>query len=173
MPWELESVNVHLVELDEGYMLIDSGVGDRGVLSKRSKRRWPSAAFEWSDIRMLCLTHLHPDHIGLSWKILELTGARLVMHRAEAEYLDAGVARKPGAVFRRGHAQSPACRRRCEAKMERAMRDVRRQFRTHQPDWILEGGETHSGARRNASKWCGLRAIRPAMCACIRRSIAT
>ena len=47
---------------------------------------------------MLCLTHLHPDHIGLSWKILDLSGARLVMHRAEAEYL-ALVARESRAPF--------------------------------------------------------------------------
>jgi len=26
MPWELESVNVHLVELEDGYLLVDSGV---------------------------------------------------------------------------------------------------------------------------------------------------
>jgi hypothetical protein len=26
MPWELEAVNVHLVELDEGYLLVDSGI---------------------------------------------------------------------------------------------------------------------------------------------------
>ena len=27
MPWELESVNVHLVDLDDGYLLVDSGIG--------------------------------------------------------------------------------------------------------------------------------------------------
>ncbi len=26
MPWELESVNVHLIELDEGFLLVDSGI---------------------------------------------------------------------------------------------------------------------------------------------------
>jgi len=26
VPWDLKSVNVHVVELDDGYMLIDSGV---------------------------------------------------------------------------------------------------------------------------------------------------
>ncbi len=47
MPWELESVNVHLVELDEGYLLIDSGIATEecfDALAKALEERnigWP------------------------------------------------------------------------------------------------------------------------------------
>ncbi|MBZ5605419.1 MAG: MBL fold metallo-hydrolase, partial [Acidobacteriia bacterium] len=86
MPWELETVNVHVIDLDDGYLLVDSGIATEecfGALEDSLKK----IGITWRDIRMLLLTHLHPDHIGLSWKILELSGAKLVMHRAEAEYL--------------------------------------------------------------------------------------
>src|SRR5579862_2646512 len=86
MPWELESVNVHLIELDQGFLLVDSGIGTEECFDS-FQSALDDRKIKWTDIRALCLTHLHPDHIGLSWKILELSGARLLMHRAEAEYL--------------------------------------------------------------------------------------
>jgi glyoxylase-like metal-dependent hydrolase (beta-lactamase superfamily II) len=140
MPWELESVNVHLVDLDDGYMLVDSGIGTpecfdvlAGALAERK--------IEWRQIRLLCLTHLHPDHIGLSWKILDLSGARLIMHRAEAEYL-ALVARESRAPFFDEAMLKSGVPADLEVKMDRALKDVRRHFKEHSPDWLLEGGES-------------------------------
>jgi len=139
MPWELETVNVHLVELDEGYLLIDSGIGT-GECFEALESAFKERAVEWADIRMLLLTHLHPDHIGLSWKILELTGARLLMHRVEVEYLDL-VSRESRAPFFSDAMVKAGVPAELQAKLDHALRDVRRQFRPHRPDWILEGGE--------------------------------
>src|SRR5262249_55650549 len=97
MPWELESVNVHLVQLDEGYLLVDSGIATEECFES-FEDALGKLKVKWTDIRLLCLTHLHPDHIGLSWKILGLSSARLLMHRAEADYL-ALVARESRAPF--------------------------------------------------------------------------
>jgi glyoxylase-like metal-dependent hydrolase (beta-lactamase superfamily II) len=143
MPWELETVNVHLIELGDsvskGYMLVDSGIGTPesfDTLAAALEER----GIQWSDIRMLLLTHLHPDHIGLSWKILELTGAKLLMHRTEVEYLNL-VSRENLAPFFMAAMRNAGVPADMQSKMDHAMRDVRRQFRPHQPHWILEGGE--------------------------------
>jgi len=139
MPWELETVNVHLIELDEGYLLIDSGIATpecfEALEAALSERK-----IKWSDIRMLFLTHLHPDHIGGSWKILELTGAQLLMHRSEVEYLDLVSCESRAPFFDRAM-RDAGVPEEMQSRMDLAMRDVRRQFRPHRPHTILEGGE--------------------------------
>jgi glyoxylase-like metal-dependent hydrolase (beta-lactamase superfamily II) len=140
VPWELKSVNVHLVDLDEGYMLVDSGVATQDcfqVLQAALEQR----GIAWPDVRTLLLTHYHPDHIGLSWKILELTGARLVMHRADAAYLGE-LARVNGVPWYAEVMRTGGVPPELAAGMEGALRANRPRFRTHQPDQILEGGET-------------------------------
>jgi glyoxylase-like metal-dependent hydrolase (beta-lactamase superfamily II) len=89
---------------------------------------------------MLFLTHLHPDHIGLSWKILELSGARLVMHRAEADYLEM-VTRESRNPFFAQAMKKAGVPEDLQERMERSMRDIRRQYHPHDPDWVVEGGE--------------------------------
>lgn len=139
MPWELETVNVHLIELDEGYLLVDSGIATAEcfeALESALRER----GIAWTDVKMLLLTHLHPDHIGLSWKLLELTGARLLMHRVEVEYLDL-VARESRAPFFAAAMLNAGVPDDMQARMDHAMKDVRRQYRAHRPGWVLEGGE--------------------------------
>jgi glyoxylase-like metal-dependent hydrolase (beta-lactamase superfamily II) len=138
-PWELESVNVHLVALDEGFLLVDSGIATEECFETLAAGL-EEAGVNWPDIRMLCLTHLHPDHIGLSWKILELSGARLLMHRAEVEYL-ALVASESRPPFFAQAMLAAGVPEDMQTRMDHAMRDVRRNFREHHPHWLLEGGE--------------------------------
>lgn len=139
VPWDLKSVNVHLVELDEGYMLIDSGVA-----TPECFRVLEAALIEhgvqWTDVRTLLLTHFHPDHTGLSWKILELTGARLIMHREDVAYL-AELARVDGVPCFNEAMRMAGVPVELSDEIERALRGNRPAFRTHRPDQVLEGGE--------------------------------
>lgn len=140
VPWDLKWVNAHFVELDEGLMLIDSGVATKECFQVLSSALGDLGA-KWTDVRALLLTHYHPDHIGLSWKILELSGARLLMHRADVEYL-ARLAHANGVPGYGNAMRLAGVPPELASEIENALRGNRPAFRNHYPDQLLEGGET-------------------------------
>ena len=95
----------------------------------------------WHDIRQIVLTHMHPDHMGMATRILELTGAELAMHRAEFEHLNlvtGGNRRIPWlqeAYLQSGVPQS------LEIKMEEHFAVIRENFRPLNPARLFTGGE--------------------------------
>lgn len=91
LPFELSHVNVGLVSLDQGYMLVDTGMATADSLDTLT-RSLDSLGLDWPDIRQIFITHMHPDHIGQLPKIRELTGAPILMHKTEAKYVNAMVA---------------------------------------------------------------------------------
>jgi glyoxylase-like metal-dependent hydrolase (beta-lactamase superfamily II) len=140
LPFELESVNVHLVKLDEGWMLIDCGMETdaafetlRGALEQRG--------IAWNEIRQILLTHMHPDHMGLAARLLELTGAQLAMHDAEARHLSMvreGGQRLPWLVQAYSQAGVPEA---LETKMEAHFFHIRKNFHQLSPHTLFSGGE--------------------------------
>lgn len=86
LPWELETVNVYAVALEDGFALIDTGVGTPECFAALSAAL-DALAIGWRDIRLVVVTHTHPDHSGLAARLLEITGARLWMHGEEIEQL--------------------------------------------------------------------------------------
>ena len=141
LPWELQDVNVHVVKLDEGWMLIDSGIGTNAcfdVLEKDLQQH----GIAWTDIKSVCLTHMHPDHVGLASRILEISGAKLLMHRKEAAYL-AEVANGSQHAPWLGHAFSSAgTPDNLRDSVQHSFQQMRRNFRELTPAVVLEGGET-------------------------------
>lgn len=87
LPIELESINVYLVRLDNGYLLVDCGMNTADSFAS-FESSLSEVGIQWTDIRLLVLTHMHPDHIGLTNRVRALSGATVVMHEAEAEHLD-------------------------------------------------------------------------------------
>jgi len=79
--------NVYVVEGDEGNILIDAGWDSteslwalrQGLTNERLKLR---------DIKKVVITHIHPDHYGLASKIKQLCGAKVAMHKTEAEFIN-------------------------------------------------------------------------------------
>ena len=104
---------------------------------------------------------LHPDHIGLSWKILELTGARLLMHRADVAYLDGTRARGRPALVCRGDAHRQACRPSSRPAWKARCAATARQFRTHHPRPDARRRRDASPCAEARSKWSGRRATLP------------
>ena len=72
LPWALDHVHCYAVDDAEGWTLIDCGLGTPGT-----GRRWVEALARLGNphVRRLVITHYHPDHIGASTRLAELTGA--------------------------------------------------------------------------------------------------
>ena len=79
--------NAYIVRGDAGSILVDTGWDSPEGLSAFIK------GVEWDrlklkDIRQIVITHVHPDHYGLAGKLKELCGAKVAMHRTEAELIE-------------------------------------------------------------------------------------
>jgi glyoxylase-like metal-dependent hydrolase (beta-lactamase superfamily II) len=96
---------------------------------------------EWRDIRQIVLTHMHPDHMGMAAHLLELTGAELAMHRAEADHLrlvTGGNRRIPW--LQEAYIQSGVPLS-LETKMEEHFSTIRESFHPLDPGRLFAGGE--------------------------------
>ena len=140
LPFELESVNVYLVALERGYLLIDCGMETEPSF-ETLQRAIAERGLAWSDIRQILLTHMHPDHMGMSARLLELTGAELLMHEAEARHLrllTEADRRIPWLDQVYGQAGVPKA---LEAKMESHFFHIRKNFHALAPARLLSGGD--------------------------------
>lgn len=82
------SVNTYLVEISDGWVLVDTGYPFSYQHFLRAAAR---QGVELSSIRYVVLTHVHADHAGFLKRVLEVTGARLICLPAERERLLSGV----------------------------------------------------------------------------------
>ena len=81
LPTRPGHVHCYLLPVDEGYVLVDTGLG------------MPDAAEQWeaelagldAPVCTIFLTHFHPDHLGATADLVALTGARVVQGRVDAE----------------------------------------------------------------------------------------
>jgi glyoxylase-like metal-dependent hydrolase (beta-lactamase superfamily II) len=139
LPFELEQVNVHVSRLDEGWMLHDSGFGNTRSfeLLEASLRE---LGIDWPQIRMLLLTHLHPDHVGLAERIVELAHPKIVMHEAEARYLNEIVEAGKPTWFDPLHVLGGTPHDRI-AQIDQEFVGMRRKLKRVDPDLPLRGGE--------------------------------
>ena len=76
LPWALDHVHCYAVDDAEGWTLIDCGLGTPGT-----GRRWQEALalLGHPHVRRIVITHYHPDHIGASTRLAELTGAEEIV----------------------------------------------------------------------------------------------
>jgi glyoxylase-like metal-dependent hydrolase (beta-lactamase superfamily II) len=80
--------NAYVVEGNRGSILIDCGWdSSEAIWAFREELRAERLSFE--DINWIVVTHVHPDHFGLAAKLRELCGAKIIMHRADAELIHA------------------------------------------------------------------------------------
>lgn len=84
----LRYVLVHLLELDDGVAVVDTGWN--------TDEAWTAlvgglatAGYEVGDVRAALITHIHPDHYGLAGRLREASGAWVGLHAADAALLPA------------------------------------------------------------------------------------
>ena len=141
LPFELESVNVYLVALADGYLLIDCGMETEPAF-ETLESAMTARGIAWTEIRRIFLTHMHPDHMGMSARLLRLTGATLAMHEAEAKHLSmiAGAERRfPWLDIAYAQAGVP---KGLEDTINGHFAEVRKNFHKLEPDVLYSGGET-------------------------------
>ena len=145
LPFELEQVNVHLIRLiDGGWMMVDTGFGNQrsfDLLQESLKE----LGIEWTDIRSLLLTHLHPDHVGNAERVAALAKPKLWMHGAEVDHLNDMVDAGKPTWFEPLHIAAGTARVRI-AEIDKEFEPMRRKLRRVHPDVRLQGGETIEAA---------------------------
>jgi metallo-beta-lactamase class B len=76
-----------LITTDQGHVLINTGLASSTPLIRTSVE---ALGFEFSDIKILMATHAHWDHVAALAEIKRLTGARMLIHEADAASLEDG-----------------------------------------------------------------------------------
>ncbi|ARN22191.1 MBL fold metallo-hydrolase [Piscinibacter gummiphilus] len=76
-------VNAHLVVGAAGAVLVDAGLPDTERAVEKVLR---FRGMNWSDIRLIVITHAHIDHAGNAARLRELTGAPVCAHEGDAQH---------------------------------------------------------------------------------------
>ncbi len=84
----LSSVNAYAVVAGDGLTLIDCGWGSSKTYDALVAGLH-EAGTGLSSLKTLVVTHTHPDHVGLAKRLVEETGAKLLVHKKDARYLGA------------------------------------------------------------------------------------
>jgi len=81
LPTRPDHVHCYLVPVEDGYMLVDTGLG-----LPDAQEAW-AAVIDGLDAPVVTtfLTHFHPDHLGAAADVRDLTGARTVQGSVDAE----------------------------------------------------------------------------------------
>ena len=71
---------------DERTLLIDPGLG---TYLRQRLHAMRDDGIEPSDIDLIAVTHLHPDHCGATAALEEVTGAKVALHPVQVDYFEA------------------------------------------------------------------------------------
>jgi len=71
-------VNAYLARGSNKYLLIDTGWGEKALVSLQKQLTKIGICF--GDINQVVITHAHPDHYGLASRLKQLSGAKLALH---------------------------------------------------------------------------------------------
>jgi glyoxylase-like metal-dependent hydrolase (beta-lactamase superfamily II) len=85
----------YLIHSDDGVMVVDPG-WDSETGWQDLLRGLAAAGIPPGRVTGIVLTHVHPDHHGLSARLREASGARIVMHAAEVDSLPERIWRAGG-----------------------------------------------------------------------------
>src|SRR5258706_10023046 len=94
LPFQLDHINLWLLEDGEGWTIVDTGIGNaatRGLWEELFSR------LEKKKVKRVIVTHYHPDHAGNAAWLCERFGVELWM--TQAEYLTAHAVRDAGAGY--------------------------------------------------------------------------
>ena len=81
----VRGANIYVIEEDKGIVIVDCGSegSDEGIIDFIE-----SLGSTSDDIRMIILTHAHPDHVGSLPELIDLTDAEVLIHKDEIALLE-------------------------------------------------------------------------------------
>jgi glyoxylase-like metal-dependent hydrolase (beta-lactamase superfamily II) len=138
----LRYVIVHLLELDDGVAVVDTGWNTEAA--------WTAlvdglavAGYAVEDVRAALITHIHPDHYGLAGRLREASGAWVALHPADAQLLPGRYGAGVDAVVARMRLLLTDCGVPADvvAELSEASMGVREFVSQGQPDVLLEHGK--------------------------------
>src|SRR2546421_499761 len=174
-------VRAHLVVVDDGVVLVDTGLPGRSARIEQALREARKAI---GDVRTILLTHWHADHTGNAADLRRRSGARTVAHAIDAAVIT-GAEPLPLNALQRLSPALPAWRRRvstsrssvtaqrCAATRSTGSRSWPRHDRPRPP---ASGGRARPGitrwrpARRRSSTGRGARPY-PGIGGCASRGV--
>jgi glyoxylase-like metal-dependent hydrolase (beta-lactamase superfamily II) len=77
-------VHVHLVVIDDGVVLVDTGLPGK---SAKIEQALHEARKTVGDVRTILLTHWHADHVGGAAELRRLSGATTIAHSMDAPFI--------------------------------------------------------------------------------------
>jgi len=78
--------NVYVIEGSDGHIMVDCGWDSQESLWALQEGI-KAANLKLRDITKVVITHIHPDHYGLSSKIKQICGAQVAIHRIDAGFI--------------------------------------------------------------------------------------
>jgi glyoxylase-like metal-dependent hydrolase (beta-lactamase superfamily II) len=137
----LRYVIVHLLELDDGVAVVDTGWNTEAA--------WQAlvdglavAGYTVADVRAALITHIHPDHYGLAGRLREASGAWVALHPADAALLPGRYGEGISAVVAQMRGLLADCGVPAEviAELSEASMGLREFVSQGEPDVLLEHG---------------------------------
>lgn len=92
LPFQLDHINLWLLEEAPGTTIVDTGIGDAAT-----RAIWERLLPSLGEVKRIVVTHYHPDHAGNAAWLGERCGARLWM--TQGEYLTAHAVRTATAGY--------------------------------------------------------------------------
>lgn len=83
----LDHVNAYLVQGDNGYLLVDTGLNTEEAFDS-FKRQLAEIGVDFKDISQIVITHIHPDHYGLAGRLKHLCRAKVALHYLEKDLIE-------------------------------------------------------------------------------------
>jgi putative Ca2+/H+ antiporter (TMEM165/GDT1 family)/glyoxylase-like metal-dependent hydrolase (beta-lactamase superfamily II) len=79
--------NIYLIEIQDGYLLIDTGYKEQYQKFKAELKKKQIAI---EDIAYVFITHVHDDHVGFLNQLMNKTKAKVILHPESVERLKVG-----------------------------------------------------------------------------------
>ncbi len=143
LPFQLDHINLWLMEDEDGWTIVDTGIGN-----PPTRELWERVLGE-KHVKRVIVTHYHPDHAGNAAWLCERFGAELWM--TQGEYLTAHAVRTGTAGYTAEAVLAVFRRNGLDEKRAAAMAGGRNRYAALVPEFpfsyrrIIEGDEVRVG----------------------------